>query len=266
MANESVKLIPREIKEAGFPEARFLSEEEHARYKEAKGFSGKAADSLKVGRNGSNLWEVLLLNQIGIRTGTIPEIELAYENGLPLQGHYEDGTEVVLRSAGDSYKPNDYLARNLAEMLGIMEFGNPLVVKGLEVVADNKSQYGLSFKKTDKTQVIEVPDLNHKNHQRKFSRINPDYSIAFDDNGTRTLWTRDNGISRLYLLRDLDLDSRGEYLAGSNDDGRVVVVDSAEGAQKNIEGYLAQLKTEKERQLAEVERKYGDAMRVFKGN
>ncbi len=234
MAN-GVRLIPREIREAGFPIARFLSEEEQARYEEAfKKFSGKAGDSLRVGRNGSNLWKVLFLNQIGIRTASLGELESALENGFALQGQYEDGVEVVLRSAGDSYKSNDYLARGLAKILGIKTFKSPLVVKGLRIKEDESSDYGLGFEKTDKTEVIEAPDLSHRNYQRRFLRINPDYSIEFDDKAGRTLWTREDGMSGLYLDRGLGLNSRFEYLADSDDYGRVVVVNSAEGVQNEL--------------------------------
>ena len=91
MENERVRLIPRELIEKA-PEARFLSTGEQARYdEEVLKYTEKGRDSLRIPIKGSNLFKVLLLNQIGIRTGTIPEIELAYENGLPLQGHYEDG-------------------------------------------------------------------------------------------------------------------------------------------------------------------------------
>ena len=93
MANQ-VKLLqrlPREL-ERYSPEARPLSEEEQARYDDSiKQFSGKAYDSLNVQ---SDLWKILHLNQIGIRTATFPELDLAIERGLSLGGHYEDGTEV----------------------------------------------------------------------------------------------------------------------------------------------------------------------------
>ena len=62
-----VSLIPREFREAGFPEARFLTEEEQARYEEAcKPYTGKARDSLAIPQAGSNLFKVLKLNEMGI--------------------------------------------------------------------------------------------------------------------------------------------------------------------------------------------------------
>jgi hypothetical protein len=231
MANDSVQLIPREIREAGFSSARFLSEEEQAMYEKAscKSFSGQAYLHLNKSREGSNIFKVLFLNQTGIRTATLPELETALENGLALQGHYEDAREVVLRSAGDSYAPNDYLAKTLAKSLGVKRFTAPLVVSGLDIVGDDNSHYGLNFKPTDKTQVLEVPSLAHTNHERRFSRINPDYSIEFNDNGNRTLYTRQDGLSGLCLDWGLGLNSRLEHLECSDSYGRVVVVSAAEG-------------------------------------
>jgi len=235
MTNEQVRLIPRELREADFPSARFLLKEEQAKYEEAcKHFSEKAKEVLNIKRNGSNLFKVLLLNQIGIKTATLFELESALENGLDLQGHYEDAPVIVLRSAGDSYSNNDYLAKSLADSLGVKEFKAPLVVSGLEIVCDDKSGYGLSFKRTDKTQFVDAPALNPRNYQRKFSRINSDYSIDFHDNGNRVLWTRDNGISGLCLDRCLDVGSRDVGLAYSDDSGRVVVVSSGEAGTKNL--------------------------------
>jgi len=217
-----VKLIPREIREASFPIARFISSEEEAKYKEAlKQYSGKARDNLNVE---SNIWKILLLNQIGIRTATLPELESALENGLSLSGHCEDAREVVLRTAEDSYPQNDYLAKSLTEQLKIKQFRSPLVVKGLEVVEDKKSDYGLAFKVNDKTEVIEALDFAHANDLRKFIRINPDYSVEFNDKGNRVLRTRPDGLSRACLDRDLDLYSWYMHLADSGSDGRVVVV------------------------------------------
>jgi hypothetical protein len=225
------KLISGEIREANF--FRFLLGQEQSTYEEnISQYSGKAIASLNVGQRGSNLFKILFLNQIGIRTATLPELESALENGLDLEETYQDAREVVLRSAGDSYPLNDYLAKSLADQIAREDFEVPVVVTGLKLKQDEDSHYGLSFETTDKTKVIEAPDLHHKNNERGFKRINPDYSIEFDDKAKRTLYTRDNGISGLCLNGGSDLDSGDEGLAVSVDGGRVVVV-SAEGANEN---------------------------------
>lgn len=224
MANETFKLMPRELREAGYPIARFLSEEEQARYdEEIKQYKDKARDSLRVSLNGSNLFKVLLLNQIGIRTATLPELECALENGMNLRETYEDAPSVILRSSGDSYAPNDYIAKDLTKKLGLKSFKAPKIINGLRIVEDKDSAYGLNFDTKD-AQIIEAPDFDNRNNQRKFLRINPDYSIEFDNNATRTLYTRDSGLSGLCLNRYLDAYSNDEDLADSDEYGRVVVV------------------------------------------
>ena len=128
----------------------------------------------------------------------------------------------------------------------------------------------------DSFRVFEAPDFNNSNDGRRFKRINPDYSIDFDDEGRKKLHTRDVGLSGVYLDSDLGLYSRNDYLAYSDDYGRVVLVSeanqkfSAEGAaRENLSMRLNELKVERDRQVEEaiavVEKKYGKAMKLMKG-
>jgi len=265
MTNEIVSLIPREIREAGFREARFLNEAEQAKYNEAiKSFGEKARKSLDISPKGSNLFKVLFLNQIGIQTATIPDLETALENGMDLKGTYEDGCEIVLRSVGDSNKDNDYLVKDLAKKLKIKRMSNnSQIITGLGIKEDNTSAYGLIFDVTDKTNIIKASDFDHKNNGKNFLRINPDYSIEFAEKGNRTLYTKDNGVSRLYLGGGLYSGSDSRLLAGSNDNGRVVVVDGKADAKK-LEKYLINLREERERQIAEIDKKYNTALKLLK--
>ena len=234
MENNQVKLIPRGIREADFPTARFLSNAEQKTYEESiKQFLGNAYDSLNIPQKGSKLWKVLFLNQIGIRTATLPELDLAIQNGMNLKGFYEDGGEIVLRSRGDSYEINNSLAKTLADKLKLTSFEYPFIVKGLGIIQsdDKKNSYGLEFL-TDNAEVIEAKDFHHKNNQRRFSTIHPDYTIEWDDKGERTIYSsRNDGLSSLGLDEDLGLFSDYGHLAVSYDYGRVVVV-SGEAPQK----------------------------------
>ena len=67
-----VELIPEEIV---FPRARFSSDGEYDTYNEkVKSFnSEKARDTLKVSQKGSQLFQVTLLNQLGIKTANLSE-------------------------------------------------------------------------------------------------------------------------------------------------------------------------------------------------
>lgn len=267
MAKEYVSLMPRDL---AVPRARFLTEENQARYEEAcNRFNGeKARDSLRVSQRGSNLFKVLLLNQIGVRTATFPELDLIVQNDRDfLSGTWEDSREVVLRSKGDSYSNNDYLAKRLAKDLKIRgSIKTPLVVSGLVPFEDKNSDYGLVLKPTGETQVIKAPDFSHENDGRKFRAINPDYTVEFDDTSDRTLYTKGGGISRLGLGRGRVADACWDVLADWDAGGRVVEILDAEGvAPQKFKEYLIKLEQEKERQLQELDKRFVDAQKVLKG-
>ena len=162
MENNNIRLVPREVREAGWPVVRFLSDEEQSQYKESiKQFSGKAYESLNIPKEGSNLFKVVYLNEIGIKTASLSELELALENGMDLKGTYEDAPSVVLRSAGDSYKPNDYLAKLLAKELGKQTFKHSMVLNGLKLKEDSNSSYGLVLVPNEDFSYFEALELDN---------------------------------------------------------------------------------------------------------
>ncbi|MSS74458.1 hypothetical protein EXS72_02345 [Candidatus Pacearchaeota archaeon] len=163
---------------------------------------------------------------LGVRVATMADLEKVLVTGaLPLSGTYED-TALVLRSVGE---PNEYLARNLAEQVEARgkKIGKvPMVVqlRGLQVVADAKSDYGLAFKLTDESEITEAPYLIEKNNEKRFNRLDESGAPIFANDGNRTLYTRKSGLSRLHFSWDLVVGSDGENLASSNDSGRVAFV------------------------------------------
>jgi len=260
-----VKLIPSELREHDFSAADFLSAGQQEAYERAcEQFSGKARDNLKVGREGSNLFKVLLLNQTGIRTATLPELELALENGLDLRGTYEDGREVVLRNKKDSYGPNNLLIRVLSKELDLGKIRKPLIITGLRVNENLDSEYGLVLMPSDETKVVEAPDFADANDGRKFRRINPNYSIDFDERGKRILYTRHGGLSGLFLVRDLVLYSNNGGLSDSNDSGRVVVV-SGEADEKRLALYLDILRQQREELDRQTDERFTRAQAILRG-
>ncbi len=185
---------------------------------------------------GSNPFVIVLTNQIlrkeGLRTATQADLEKALKlDVLPLRGIYED-TGLILRSEDE---PNKYLAKNLAEQVKTTVGKTPIVIplNGLELVNDSNSPHGLIFKLTDESELIYVPILDGKNNGKSFSETGK-YGLPEKlGKGNRTLYTRDSGLSRLYLDDDLDLGSdywRG--LDGSYAYGRVVVVSGKGTSQK----------------------------------
>ena len=221
---KSVVLVPREAL-SQYPQASFMTAQEQSTYEEAcSRFKGKAKESLNISLNGLNLWKILLLNQEGVRTATLQELDLIADiDPQFLEGFYADAPAVALRSASDSYNSNDYVAKQLAKLIKRKSFPHTVIVEGLGIKSDSRSSYGLSFVKTERLKVIEAPDFDRTNNERRFSRINPDYTIEFDERGAKTLYTGDNGISRLDLYR-LNVGSDSKNLAGPGEVGRVVRV------------------------------------------
>ena len=98
---------------------------------------------------------------------------------------------------------------------------------------DSHSPYGLGFKKRNSFDFFEAPELGYENNRKKFKILDERGMPIFDENGVRTLYTRSDGLSRLYLGRDLDLFSDWDGLSGSDEYGRVVVVKPAKPVRKN---------------------------------
>ncbi len=213
----------------------FLSEKEHGTYKHSiQKYPAQLINLLNVDRNGSHFFEVLQLNQIGIRTVTIPELFSAIGNGMDVSHFYVDGREALL-SGECTYKPNRFLAEQLRSELQLRDKEIPYVIKGLGIKPSNHTDahYGLEFV-TKHAEVIPAPDFHVNNNGRKFSRIDDNYTIAFDDNGKYTLFTDNDILSRLDLGDDLIAFANDDRLTNSIDDSRVVVV-GTEGTQKFLE-------------------------------
>ncbi|MEM5782064.1 MAG: hypothetical protein QXD43_02605 [Candidatus Aenigmatarchaeota archaeon] len=213
-------------------------------YKQIAETDYKGADALDVLSyhndviEGSNPFAVVLVNKIvekeGLRTATPADLERAIrlnkvnqQLGLNLRGTYED-TALVLRSESE---PNEYLAKNLAKQIKArqnIKFPVMVPLNGLDLVNDSNSEYDLSFKLKENTQVIHAPILNKSGY---FTSEMVDEQTGLPkqtcENGDRYLYTRDSGLSGLYLYGDLYLDSCWGGLAYSDSGGRVVVVSDA---------------------------------------
>ena len=125
--------------------------------------------------------------------------------------------------------------------------------------APNRSEkgYGVKITPAGNFRVIESDKLDLPTGT-KFNSLDENGLVIPDKNGTFTKYTLGNGLSRVYLDNVGGLSSGDDVLAGSSDNGRVVVV-SAEGtAQKfSAEDYIKSVETEAQRkiQLAENIRK-----------
>ena len=201
-------------------------------------------------------------NNLEIRTASQAELEqILKSNSLELEKHYED-TSLVLRTEDE---PNKYLAKNLAgQIKKRQKIKLPLMIplRGLTLKQDSNSPHKYSFQLTNEVEIIYSDKLAHENNGKKFDEADEYGLPVFNENGKRTFYTRNDGLSGLCLGGDLGLGAHYDLLAYSAALGRVVLV-SPEGAQ-NFEGYVSRLKQEKEKQISEFDSRFNEAVKYLK--
>jgi len=275
---EGIPLIPRNMEVARILAGERGKERLGQFEKALTGYNSKAQETLKVysinsaGKLvGSNVFARALLDTTapeGTRGANIAELlRISDQDSALLSGTYEDVNSAVLRTLEDPQRPaNTYLGKTLAKKLGIRQIKNPLVITNLTVKDDERSEYGLILVPSKKTQVIDAPQLVGKNNQRKFTLYDnnglPIFNEDTDKTGKRQVWTRDAGLSRLYLIRNLNLYSNNENLALSNDVGRVVEI-SDEVADANFAQKLDKIY---KAQQSELLQRFEQAKKVLGGN
>ncbi len=190
---------------------------------------------------GSNSYYVALINTIfrnqGIRTATQADLEEILRDGaLSLNGTYED-SGIVLRSLT---APNEYLAKQVGEQIakiqgkkvGKLQLPIYVPASGLELNLDADSPSKLGFKVLDNAELIYAPILNPQSGSN-FSNLDIDAKTGMPKKigaGNRTLYTRADGLSRVYLDGGLDLNSSDDDLGDSIGNGRVICASAPQGA------------------------------------
>lgn len=178
---------------------------------------------------GSNTFAVVLVNQIirkeGLRTATPADLEKILEtNILNLSGFYGNSA-LVLRSESE---PNSYFARGLAKQLksrGIkLNNPKPIPLAYLTLRNDKNSCYNLTFIVNENAKIIDMPALRTEINERLFKIDGGSLTKALFRASARKM--NDSGLRDVYFGTNLSLNYNGIALSGSNEGGRVVVVDS----------------------------------------
>ncbi len=252
--------IPAFIPQIGFLEGDFgraFLEEHQGRA--GSDYNGNSALNV-LGYNGnvvtgSNPFSVVLANQIlkqeGLRTASQADLETAMRIGaMNFRGTYED-TALVLRTEDDKdYSRNTPLARDLGRQLkerGV-KFGakSPLIIPLTDLdLQKAENDYGLTFKLREDAEVYEAPILTKEG---KFNSEDIDERTGLPKQvkgGNRTLYSRNSGLSGLFLGLGLGLGSGNWGLDYSSVDGRVVLV-SAAGARADFDQRLTGLETQRQ--------------------
>lgn len=204
----------------------------------------------------------LLGNDVELLTPAASEQALKSGKLPDAKSTYEDLGIVVYTLNG----PNNQLANHLAAQAkerGI-EMKFPMAFYHLKTAKDDKFPNGLRLDLDDIAVAYHVPVLS--NPTTKFKSNDPSLvQNGFPSEvgeGDRTLYTAQEGLRRLFRYGGLYLYASGGYLPGSNGAGRVSFVKKGVAPQ-NLEA-LAQLSAERQRQIAEVEARFGRAMQIMK--
>jgi len=249
---ERVILTPREMI---FPEASTLDSQILNAYKEGiNSYEGRAFDSLstfdslhifqdkKGDLAGSNCFAPLKLREFlpkGTRLATMADLGRATEINPDFLKRFHSDTGLTLRTAGDSYKKNDFLAKDLAKQLKKRKItlDSPKVIyfDALDLREEPlNSAYGLAYNLNERAalgvNIIDAPELKNK---FMFKTMNEKGIPIMNNKGNKNLYTRQDGLSGFGLYEGWFVHSFDGRLAYSNEYGKVVVVSGEATSQEN---------------------------------
>lgn len=186
-----------------------------------------------------------------------------------IKGKYcTDFNSSVAQEKQPTYERNTGLWKKVIELAeqhsGKIKF--PFRIDGFYVIPDSEEKgYGLTLVPAENFEVVEDGRFSSKYSGWKFNSVD-EKGVPRDldkARGSRTWYTREDGLSGVFLNRYSSLDAGGVDLACSYDDGRVVLV-RAEGASQNfIQQRLRALKTARDTELSKVDNAYAQAEKAF---
>lgn len=172
---------------------------------------------------------------------------------------YTDTPEIILRTETASLERNKQLLENLVKQVKAQDYGfsseNPLRISNFELIKDDNedNEYGILLNIGDNTKMI---------NDKRFAYSKNTIQLG---NQTKKLYTKEKGLSRLYVGRNRGLDFGNDDLGGSGSDGRVVVIDAGGVAPQNFEVKLKELEQEKQKQINQINKRYTQALKILKG-
>ena len=221
---------------------------------------------------GSNIFAVSRLSEIlreyGLRTAIPSDDRYGNISNLVKGRFYTNFNALILRTAGDSYKPNDKIAKDLAEKIenreGKLKLPLMVVAPLVRYSKDKENPYQLVFDLSDKTQLINDERLDRKKYQTgmKFSEVDDLGLPLFNKEGDRTWYAREDGLAG-FTCTGLVADSDYERLACSSAGGRVVLVSSSAGAPNFLEDSYKQKESELLKAKEDLERVYQEVGKLL---
>lgn len=249
----------------------------------AKEIYDKVLENLRVGIKydagaeeivGSTPFAVAGLNDVlenyGARTCNLKDLSSPEVMALAKGKYYIDSRNLIARTKTDSdYEKNNSLLKTLYE-LAEEKLGNvkgPFMVEGFNFVLnpEDRNGYGLTLIKKPDFKIVQDERLDGKYNGKTFLSVDELGLPSFDKNGNKTWYARNNGLSRVFLYWDLDLNSGNGNLANSYDYGRVVALNAEGVAPKNlVEDKLKELQRQRDLQLAQINEKYQRAEAILR--
>lgn len=180
---------------------------------------------------------------LGLRVANLRDLSRPEVMAMVKGRYYSDSPVLVVRSNKDSNTRNLPLIKIISELTegvdGRVEF--PFMLTGYDVVKlpEDEDGYGVGIVKRDDFKAVHDDRLSGKYNGWKFDNVD-EIGLPSGLNkskGSRTLYTKDEGLAGFCLDWDLDLVSVDGNLQGSNAIGRVVVV-SAFSASQNLDKYI----------------------------
>ncbi len=152
-----------------------------------------------------------------------------------IQGkYYTDFNANVAHKDKPSYEKNNGLWRKVIE-LAEENKGNvkyPFMIQSFYNLPDkNEKNYGVKIVPARNFKIIEDDRLSDKFSGWKFDNVDEDgLPVGLDKSkGSRTWYTRNDGLSKVFLYGDSDLFASNVNLDYSDGSGRVVLIEDAEG-------------------------------------
>jgi len=214
---------------------------------------------------GSNVFANGLINYIlrdsGIRT-SVPRDDVSGDILNKIRNnYYSDFNALVAQKDQPSSEKNKGLWKRVIELAeekkGSVKF--PFMISGFYVLPDKiDKDYGIKIVPASNFEIIEDERLSGNYNNWKFENVDEN-GLPVDLNknkGSKTLYTRNNGLSRFYLDRDSDVDSNDRDLVVSNDVGRVVLVSNAESVANAKLFSVDKMLKEKRDKLNAIEKEY----------
>ncbi len=208
------------------------------------------------------------LRGLGLRVANLVDLSRPEVMEMVRGKYYSDIPALILRSIEDSHAPNRAIISQLVPVVeqrqGTLKL--PVIINGFDAVSSEGGEgYKWTIVPRDDFSVIQDERLDGKYNGARFSDVDELGLPKFDKGGSRTFYARNQGISRLYLDRYLDLNSYNEYLAYSDEVGRVVVVSGEAAGENFARQYANKLKAEQDARKKALDEWFEESMTDMPG-